>query len=111
MARMRRSRRISVAPLAVVGVLALVLGIWLGGHPSALPGFVRDAFVSDSQGRLYDEAIGHIESDYYRKVDPRQLLNTSLGAAVDSLHDQFSRYLSPSSYQGFNEQTTGRFTG
>ena len=108
---MRSSRRIPVTPLAVVGLLALVLGIFLGGHPDALPGFVRNALVQDSQGRLYNEAIGDIERDYYRKVDPRQLLNTSLGAAVDSLQDQFSRYLSPSSYQGFNEQTTGRFTG
>jgi carboxyl-terminal processing protease len=108
---MRRSRRIPVTPLAVVGLLALVLGIWLGGHPSALPGFVRNALVPDKQGRLYDEAVSHIESDYYRKVDPNQLLNTSLSAAVDSLHDQFSRYLSPKDYVGFNEQTTGSFTG
>jgi carboxyl-terminal processing protease len=108
---MRRSRRIPVTPLAVVGLLALVLGIWLGGHPSALPGFVRNALVQDKQGRLYDEAVSHIERDYYRKVDPDQLLDTSLSAAVASLHDQFSRYLSPNAYAGFNEETTGRFTG
>jgi carboxyl-terminal processing protease len=108
---MRRSRRIPVTPLAAVGLLALVLGIWLGGHPSALPGFVRNALVSDQQGRLYDEAIDDIERDYYRKVSPDQLLDTSLSAAVDSLHDQFSRYLSPTAYGGFNEETSGRFTG
>jgi carboxyl-terminal processing protease len=108
---MRRSRRISVTPLAVVGVLALVLGIFLGGHPAALPGFVRNALVPDKQGRLYDEAIQTIQRDYYRKVDPHQLLDTSLAAAVDSLHDQFSRYLSPTDYVGFNQQTSGSFTG
>jgi carboxyl-terminal processing protease len=108
---MRRSRRIPVTPLAAVGLVALVLGIFLGGHPQALPGFVRNALVQDRQGRLYDEAIGDIQRDYYRKVDPRQLLNTSLGAAVASLHDQFSRYLSPTDYTGFNEQTSGSFTG
>jgi carboxyl-terminal processing protease len=108
---MRRSRRTPVMPLAAVGLVALVLGIFLGGHPSALPGFVRNALVSDSQGRLYDEAIDDIERDYFRKVDQNQLLDTSLSAAVDSLHDQFSRYLSPHDYVGFNEQTTGRFVG
>jgi carboxyl-terminal processing protease len=108
---MRRSRRIPVTPLAAVGLLALVLGIFLGGHPAALPGFVRNALVSDSQGRLYNEAIDDIQRDYYRKVDPNQLLDTSLTAAVDSLHDQFSRYLSPSGYAGFNAQTSGHYTG
>jgi carboxyl-terminal processing protease len=108
---MRRSRRIPVTPLAVVGLVALVFGIWLGGHPSGLPAFVRHALVSDDHGRLYDEAVDDIQSDYYRKIDPDQLLDTSLSAAVASLHDQFSRYLSPNDYAAFNEQTTGRFTG
>jgi carboxyl-terminal processing protease len=108
---MRRSRRIPVTPLAAVGLLALVFGIWLGGHPQALPTFVRDALVQDKQGRIYDEAVDDIKRDYYRKVDPNRLLDTSLDAAVASLHDQFSRYLSPTDYVGFNEQTSGRFTG
>src|SRR4051812_19641650 len=98
--------------LAVAAVVvALVAGIWLGGHPSQLPAFVRNALVSDKQGRLYQEAIGNIQRDYYRKVDPNQLLDTSLGAAVASLQDQFSRYLSPRAYPSFNEETSGRFTG
>jgi carboxyl-terminal processing protease len=108
---MQRSRRLSPIPLAVVGLLALAFGIWLGGHPSRLPAFVRNALVSDKQGQLYQEAVSHIQSDYFRKVDPNQLLDTSLGAAVASLHDQFSRYLSPHAYTSFNEETSGRIVG
>jgi carboxyl-terminal processing protease len=111
MPAMQRSRRLSPIPLAVVGLLALAFGIWLGGHPSKLPAFVRNALVRDEQGRLYQEATGAIQRDYYRKVDPNQLLDTSLGAAVASLHDHFSRYLSPHAYASFNEETSGRFTG
>jgi carboxyl-terminal processing protease len=91
--------------------LALILGIWIGGHPDHLPGFARDTLVSDSDGRLYQEAVDTIERDYFRRVDRRQLLNTSLGAAVASLHDQFSNYLSPSAYTGFQESTDGQFEG
>src|SRR4051794_4482524 len=97
--------------LAVLIPVALILGIWLGGHPNTLPGVARDTLVADSDGRLYEEAVDTIERDYYRKVDRKDLLNTSLGAAVQSLKDPFSNYFSPSAYTGFQEQTEGQFEG
>jgi carboxyl-terminal processing protease len=96
---------------AVLIPVALVLGVWLGGHPSLLPGFVRNAFVDDTQGRLYDEAIGTIQRDYYRPVNRGALLDTSLTAAVGSLQDQFSHYFSPRDYASFELDTEGRLEG
>jgi carboxyl-terminal processing protease len=107
---MRRRRNLAPA-LAVLVPLALILGIWLGGHPNNLPGVARDTLVADSDGRLYEEAVDTIERDYYRKVDRKDLLNKSLGAAVQSLKDPFSNYFSPSDYTGFQEQTEGQFEG
>jgi carboxyl-terminal processing protease len=107
--RPRRSPRAGF--LAVLIPLALVLGIWLGGHPDTLPSFARSALVSDTDGRLYEDAVDTIERDYYRKVDRKQLLNTSLSAAVESLQDQFSRYFSPKEYTHFQLDTEGRFEG
>src|SRR3954471_20745896 len=105
-------RRHNWAPvLAVLIPVALILGIYLGGHPSSLPGVARDTLVADSDGRLYEEAVDTIERDYYRKVDRKDLLNKSLGAAVQSLKDPFSNYFSPSAYTGFQEQTEGQFEG
>jgi carboxyl-terminal processing protease len=101
--------------LPIVAVLlvpfALVFGIWAGGHPDALPGFVRDSLVADSDGRVYEEALDRIAGDYYRKVDREKLLNKSLAAAVDSLDDRFSHYFDPGDYEKFNEATTGEFEG
>src|SRR3954470_10725926 len=91
--------------------VALLLGVWLGGHPGALPGFARDALVGDSQGRLYEEALDTIKRDYYRPVNPDQLTDKSLSAAVESLQDQFSHYFSPSDYAAFQLDTEGRFEG
>jgi carboxyl-terminal processing protease len=108
---MPRRRRYTVPLLAVLIPLALILGIWLGGHPDRLPGVARDTLVADSDGRLYQEAVDTIERDYYRPVDRKELLNKSLGAAVESLHDQFSNYFSPSAYTGFQESTEGEFEG
>jgi carboxyl-terminal processing protease len=97
--------------LAVLIPVALIFGIYLGGHPNSLPGVARDTLVADSDGRLYEEAVDTIERDYYRKVDRKDLLNKSLGAAVQSLKDPFSNYFSPSDYTGFQEQTEGQFEG
>jgi carboxyl-terminal processing protease len=108
---MQRRRRYPVPLLAVLIPLALILGIWLGGHPDRLPGVARDTLVADSDGRLYQEAVDTIERDYYRRVDRKELLDKSLGAAVESLHDQFSNYFSPSAYTGFQESTEGEFEG
>ena len=61
--------------LALPGLLAaLLIGIWLGGHPTSLPGFLRDAFVDDE--RALQQVIDTIEDNYYKRV-PRQRLGTS----------------------------------
>jgi carboxyl-terminal processing protease len=108
----RVRRRRSYTPLLVVLLpVVLIAGIWLGGHPSNLPGFVRDAVVGDSEGRLYDEALDTIVDNYYREVDKDDLVDESLGAAVRSLDDRFSAYFDPKAYKEFEEATDGAFEG
>jgi carboxyl-terminal processing protease len=107
----RRRRLSSLLLLLVLLPLVLVGGIWLGGHPDTLPGAVRETLVADSQGRLYDEAMGIIKRDYYRTVQDQRLLDQSLDAAVKSLDDRFSNYFSPLDYAHFTEVTGGAFEG
>jgi carboxyl-terminal processing protease len=104
-------RRFVPLVAVLMAPFALALGIWAGGHPDVLPSFVRDALVRDSQGRVYEEALDKIATDYYRRVDRDKLLNSSIGAAVDSLKDRFSHYFDPKAYAQFNESTTGEFEG
>src|SRR5215217_3210117 len=108
---MRRRRRPLVPILIVLLPVLLVAGIWLGGHPSYLPGFARDTLVADEDAQVYEEAIDLIKRDYYRGVDRDELLDKSLGAAVKSLDDQFSNYFSPKDYSSFQEVTQGQFEG
>jgi carboxyl-terminal processing protease len=108
----RRRRKPWVAPLgALVVLLLLAGGIWLGAHPSGLPGFVRDPLVGDSDAQVYKEATGIIGADYYRKVSQKQLLDKALASAVKSLDDRFSNYFDPKQYQSFQEATEGAFEG
>jgi carboxyl-terminal processing protease len=104
-------RRLRTALLLLCIPLALVLGVWLGGHPDYVPGFARDTLVADSDGRLYEQAVDKIEAAYYRKVDREKLLDTSLEKAVESLDDQFSHYFSPNEYHSFQLSTEGAFEG
>jgi len=105
------TRRSLIALLLVPVVL--VAGIWLGGHPDSLPGFVRESSLVDRspQARVLDEALDIIEADYYREVDREELLDESLEAGVASLQDRFSAYFDPDSYQHFRDVTSGGFEG
>src|SRR5215212_1069873 len=105
-------RRGSGLPLFLgMGLLTLAVGLYLGGHPSTLPDPVRDVFVQDSGGEVYDEAIDILERDYYRGVDRQDLLNQSLDHAVRSLDDRFSNYFAPRDFADFQQATEGRFEG
>ena len=95
--------------LSLAGLLLLVVGLWLGGHPEDLPGFARSVFVSDHETRVVDEAIDRIASDYYRPLTKSHLADASVAGAVASLNDRFSHYLTPKEYGEFNQPP--RFTG
>ena len=99
-------------PLGALLVLVLLAGgIWLGGHPDVPARRVRDTLVGDDDAQLYDEAADIIARDYYRKVDRKQLLDKSLGSAVESLDDRFSTYFDPKDYKSFQEATEGALRG
>jgi carboxyl-terminal processing protease len=103
----RDHRRTAV--LVLLLPILLVAGLWLGGHPEHLPGFLRNAFVANQQTLVVDEAIGRISHDYYRPVSREALSNSSIAGAVASLGDRFSHYLSPREYREFSSPP--HFTG
>ncbi len=96
-----RPKQPLVVVLGLLAPLLLVAGLWLGGHPEHLPGFLRSAFVSGSDNRVVNEAIDAVGSDYYRPLARRDLANASIAGAIAALHDRFSRYLSPSEFHDF----------
>jgi carboxyl-terminal processing protease len=92
------------AVLAVLlPVLLLVLGIWLGGHPSKLPGFMRNTFVANHETQVVNEAIERVSHDYYRPVSKAALSSSSIGGMVSSLKDPYSTYLSPKEFKSFDQ--------
>ena len=91
-------------------VVALLVGIWLGGHPESLPGPLRDALVEEGRA-LRAEVVETIEENFYRPVDENELDEASLKGIVESLGDQYSHYLTPDEAQQFRESVSGEFEG
>ena len=97
--------------IAALGALvALVAGLWLGGHPESLPGPVRDAFVQEDRA-IRAEVIDSIESNFYKPVDEKKLDDASLKGIVESLDDPYSHYLTPNEAKQFNDAVSGHFEG
>jgi carboxyl-terminal processing protease len=94
----------------VCALVALLIGIFLGGHPDLLPGGVRDAFVEEDRA-LRAEIIEKIEDNFYRRVDRDELDDASLRGIVDSLDDPYSHYLTPDEAESVRESISGEFEG
>jgi carboxyl-terminal processing protease len=97
--------------LIVTGILLVLAGgIWLGGHPEALPTPLRDALVEEGPAVRAD-IIDTIQSHYYKPVSKKKLEEESLKGMVASLNDPYSRYFSPTEATSFNEGLSGHFEG
>jgi carboxyl-terminal processing protease len=94
----------------VTALIALAVGLWLGGHPAKLPGPVRDTFVQEDRA-LKAEIIDSIESNFYRPVKQGKLEDASLKGIVESLDDPYSSYLTAKEARQFDEDVSGHFEG
>jgi carboxyl-terminal processing protease len=95
---------------ALCALVALVAGLWLGGHPESLPGPVRDAFVQEDRA-MRAEIIDSIEDNFYKRVNEKKLDDASLKGIVESLDDPYSHYLTPKEAKQFDESVSGEFEG
>jgi carboxyl-terminal processing protease len=95
---------------ALCALVALVAGLWLGGHPESLPGPVRDAFVQEDRA-MRAEIIDSIENNFYKPVNEKKLDDASLKGIVESLDDPYSHYLTPKEWEQMNESISGHFEG
>jgi carboxyl-terminal processing protease len=102
-------RRTALLVLAC-SLLALAAGIYLGGHPSTLPGPIRDSLVDEDRA-LRAEIVETIQDNFYKPVDDSKLDDAALGGIVESLDDPYSRYITPKEATEFQERVSGEFDG
>jgi carboxyl-terminal processing protease len=100
------------AILVAVAIVAVVVGLWFGGHPGWLPSPLRSAFVQTNRNdQILDDVLGLLQRDYYRPVSRGQLVNKGLAAAVQSLNDPYSHYYDPADYRAFQDQSNPHLSG
>jgi carboxyl-terminal processing protease len=107
----RRSSRPKLAVTLLAGLIVLLIGIWLGGHPTWLPSPVRNAFVDRGENALVNQVLNLLQRDYYRPLDRTQLVNKGLAGMVASLNDPYSHYYDPNAYQGFLNESNPHLSG
>jgi carboxyl-terminal processing protease len=111
----RTSWRPRTAALAVALVVALVAGVWLGGHPSWIPSSIRGTFSDQGGPKIVNEVLGDLSKDYYRPVDQNGLMNLvvnkGLESAVASLNDPYSHYFDPTDYRSFQNEDNPHLSG
>jgi carboxyl-terminal processing protease len=113
--RRRPSRAPWIAAAGVGLLIALVIGVWLGGHPSWIPSGLRGTFVDQGGTQLVQEVLDDLQNNYYRPVNRSALLNdvvnNGLESAVASLKDPYSHYYSRPNYQSFQNETNPHLSG
>jgi carboxyl-terminal processing protease len=107
----RQSRAPRIISRVAIGLVVLLIGVWLGGHPSWLPSSVRGTFEGDSNGQVVNQVLDMLSHDYYRPIDRNQLVNKGLAAAIASLHDPYSHYYDPAAYKSFLNQDNPHLNG
>ena len=72
--------------IALVALGFLIIGVFVGGHTSWMPSWVRSTFTDQSASqRQIQNVLGLIEKDYYRPFSAATLANNGLKAAVADL--------------------------
>jgi len=97
--------------LAALAPVLLVAGLWLGGHPQNLPGFVRDTFVVDHDTTVISAALDQVQHDYYRPLARGELVDASIAGMVSHLGDRFSTYFTPGQYRQYTRDSSAMFSG
>jgi carboxyl-terminal processing protease len=91
-------------------LVALIAGIWWGGHPQALPSFLREMFVSDDVATRA-ELVSDIRNNFYKEVSEDDLEQAALKGMVSSLDDRFSEYYTPKEAEQVSQALSGQFEG
>src|SRR4051812_1100614 len=95
---------------AVSALVALCVGLFLGGHPKLLPGPAREVFVDDTVATRA-QLIKDVKDNFYKPVKEDSLEQASFKGIVSSLKDRYSEYFTPDEAKAFTQNLNGQFEG
>jgi carboxyl-terminal processing protease len=89
----------------------LLVGIWLGGHPSSMPPLLRGSFLESRSQPVTEQALNILTTRYYRPLNRSDLVDVGLSGMVASLDDPYSRYVDPRTYRERNARPSQELVG
>jgi carboxyl-terminal processing protease len=95
---------------AATAVVGLLVGLFLGGHPTLLPGPAREVFVDDAIATRA-QLINDVRDNFYKPVKEESLEQASFKGIVSSLKDRYSEYFTPEEAKAFTQNLNGQFEG
>ena len=95
---------------AASALVALCVGLFLGGHPKLLPSAARDVFVEDTVATRA-QLINDVKDNFYKPVKESSLEEASFKGIVSSLKDRYSEYFTPTEAKAFTQNLNGQFEG
>src|SRR3954452_425159 len=94
----------------ISALVALCVGLFLGGHPKLLPGPAREVFVDDTVATRA-QLINDVKDNFYKPVKESSLEQASFKGIVSSLKDRYSEYFTPTEAKAFTQNLNGQFEG
>ena len=108
----RPSRAFGYALTAACVILALLVGLWFGGHPSWLPSPLRSAFTSESSNdKLVNQVLGTAVQGVLPPGRHERARQPRADAGRRQPHDPYSHYYDPSQYGSFQQLTDPHLSG
>jgi carboxyl-terminal processing protease len=98
-------RRLRILAGALGTLVALLIGMALGGRPSWMPSGLRSVFAPQTQGDYMQHVLDLVAHNYFRRVSVGDLAGAGLVGAVGSLDDPYSHYYTASTYRSFQQIT------
>lgn len=103
---MRPARRVRLALVAGLFLLALVTGAWLLDRGSK-----TGTFTAYEAAHLFEQVFGHVSRDYVDTLSDSALYRKSVDGVLHELHDPYSVFLSPERFGRLGEMVTGDYAG
>src|SRR3954465_12510014 len=94
----------------ICALVALCVGLFLGGHPKLLPGPAREVFVDDTVATRA-QLINDVKGNFYKPVKESALEQASFKGIVSSLKDRYSEYFTSDEAEAFTQNLNGQFEG
>ena len=104
-------RKFTTSETVLLVVMALVIGLSIGGLFSKTNIITKRSVLSDENLKEFVDNYNYILNNYYEEVDKRTLINSAINGMMESLDDPYSMYFDKNESENFSITLDGSYQG